>query len=201
MSQYRTLDDIDVDAKRVLIRLDLNVPMQDGRITDMTRINRVLPTLTELLDRGAGIIVLSHFGRPKGKVVPEMSLHPVAEPLGKALGKPVRFVGIDWANPDAGTVSPGDVVLLENSRFHPGEEANDPAHAAAIAALGDIFVNDAFSAAHRAHASTEGVAHILPAAAGRAMQAELDALGAALQTPKSHSLRSSAGQKFPASST
>jgi phosphoglycerate kinase len=196
MRQYRTLDDIDVEAKRVLIRLDLNVPMRDGRITDMTRIDRILPTLTELLDKDAGIIVLSHFGRPNGKVVPEMSLKPVAEPFGAALGKPVRFIDIDWAKPDAGTVSPGDVVLLENTRFHPGEESNDPKHAAAMAALGEIYVNDAFSVAHRAHASTEGVAHFLPAAAGRAMQAELDALGAALQDPKKPVLAVVGGAKI-----
>ncbi len=196
MRQYRTLDDIDVDARRVLIRLDLNVPMHNSDITDTTRIDRVVPTLTELLDKGAGIIVLSHFGRPEGKAVPEMSLKPVAAPLGKALGKPVRFVDIDWARPDAGTVAPGDIVLLENTRFHPGEESNDPAHAAAIAALGDIYVNDAFSTAHRAHASTEGIAHILPSVAGRAMQAELDALEAALQTPKKPVLAIVGGAKI-----
>ncbi len=196
MRQFRTLDDIDVEAKRVLIRLDLNVPMQDGRITDMTRVNRVVPTLTELLDKGAGVIVLSHFGRPEGQVVPSMSLQPVTAALSKALGRPVRFVDIDWAEPDAGTVSPGEVVLLENTRFHPGEETNDPDFAAAIAALGDIYVNDAFSAAHRAHASTVGVAQILPSAAGRAMQAELNALETALQAPKKPVLAIVGGAKI-----
>ncbi len=196
MGQYRTLDDIDVEARRVLVRLDLNVPMRDGRITDTTRIDRAVPTLSELLDRGAGVILLSHFGRPGGKVVPEMSLKPVAGPLAEALGKPVRFVDIDWTKPDAGTVQPGEIVLLENTRFHPGEQANDPDLAAAMAALGDIYVNDAFSAAHRAHASTEGVARILPAVAGRAMQAELDALGAALRTPKKPVLAVVGGAKI-----
>ncbi len=196
MSPHKTLDNIDVANKRVLVRLDLNVPMQDGRVSDMTRIERAVPTLTELLDKGAAVLVLSHFGRPKGQVVPEMSLAPIAGPLSEVLGQPVRFINIDWSAPDAGNVNSGEIVLLENTRFAPGEEANDPAFAESMAALGDIFVSDAFSTAHRAHASTEGIAHILPTIAGRAMQAELDALEAALQTPKKPVLALVGGAKI-----
>ncbi len=183
---YRTLDDLDVKGKRVLVRVDLNVPMKDGKVSDATRIERQAPTIRELADKGARVVVLSHFDRPKGKVVPEMSLKPVAEPLAKAIGRNVVFVDdcIGKKVQDAvAALKNGEVALLENTRFHAGEEKNDPAFAREIAALGDIFVNDAFSAAHRAHATTEGVAHLLPSAAGRSMQAELEHLTQALEKP------------------
>jgi len=153
-------------------------------VTDTTRIERAAPTLRELLDRGAAVIVLAHFDRPKGKVVPEMSLQPVARALEKILGRPVKFVFTDWLSAPQVDVKPGACVLMENTRYHPGEENNDAGFAKMLAGLGDIFVNDAFSAAHRAHASTEGIAHIIPAYAGRAMEAELRALEAALEKPK-----------------
>jgi phosphoglycerate kinase len=182
----RTLDGLAVAGKRVLLRADLNVPMHDGRITDLTRIERLTPTIRELSDGGARVIVLSHFERPKGKRVPSMSLAPVATALGEVLGRKVRFaedcIGLP-AQQAIEALSDGDVAVLENTRFHPGEENNDPAFAADFAKLGDIFVNDAFSAAHRAHASTEGVARLLPSYAGRLMQAELEALQSALTTP------------------
>lgn len=183
-----SLDDLNVAGKRVLLRGDLNVPMADGRVSDTTRIDRLAPTITELSEKGARVVVMSHFGRPKGKPAPELSLKPLAGPLSTALGdKPVRFVEdcIGAAAEAAiGTMADGDVVLLENLRFHPGEEANDPEFAAALARLGDIYINDAFSAAHRAHASTEAIARLLPSAAGRLMQAELEALGRALENPQ-----------------
>ncbi len=182
----RTLDGVDVAGKRVLLRADLNVPVQDGHISDLTRIERLSPTIRELMDGGAQVIVCSHFDRPKGKHVDTMSLAPMARALGEVLGKAVAFVG-DCIGPGAqaavALVANGDVLVLENTRFHPGEEANDPEFARELASLADIYVNDAFSAAHRAHASTEGVAHLLPAYAGRMMQAELDALEAALGSP------------------
>ena len=182
----RTLDDARVAGQRVLLRADLNVPVRDGRITDLTRIERLSPTIRELADAGARVIVCSHFDRPKGKRVPTMSLAPMAEALGKALGRPVAFapdcVGSE-AQDAVGAMADGDVLVLENTRFHAGEEANDPALARELAVLADIYVNDAFSAAHRAHASTEGVAHLLPAYAGRLMQAELEALDSALGSP------------------
>jgi len=182
----RTLDGVAVGGKRVLLRVDLNVPVQDGKITDLSRIERVAPTIQELSGKGARVVVLSHFDRPKGKRVPAMTLAPMATALGTVLGRRVRFaedcIGLP-AQQAIATMSDGDVVVLENTRFHPGEEANDPAFARALAALGEIFVNDAFSAAHRAHASTEGLAHLLPSYAGRLMQAELTALAAALTTP------------------
>jgi phosphoglycerate kinase len=184
--QFHTLDQVDVAGKRVLLRADLNVPVRDGKITDLTRIERLSPTIRELADKGARVIVCSHFDRPNGKRVLSMSLAPVATALGEVLGKHVRFVedctGVA-AEQAVGLLSSGGVLVLENTRFHAGEEKNDPEFAAALAKLADIFVNDAFSAAHRAHASTEGVAHILPAYAGRLMQAELEALDAALGTP------------------
>ena len=184
---YRTLDDLDVKGKRVLVRADLNVPMKDGVVTDATRIERQAPTIAELAKKGAHVIVLSHFDRPKGKVVPSMSLKPVTEPLAKAVGRPVAFaedcVG-EKAEKAVAALKDGDVVLLENTRFHAGEETNNEDFAARLARLGDIFVNDAFSAAHRAHASTEGLAHLLPNAAGRAMQSELDYLHKALDRPQ-----------------
>ncbi len=183
---FRTLDGLEVAGKRVLLRADLNVPVHDGRITDRTRIERLTPTIRELAAKGARVIVCSHFGRPKGKPVAGMSLAPVAAALAEVLGQPVAFaadcIGPVAADAVAG-LAPGGVLVLENTRFHPEEEKNDPGFAAALAALADLYVNDAFSAAHRAHASTEGVAHLLPACAGRLMQAELTALDAALGHP------------------
>jgi phosphoglycerate kinase len=183
---FRTLDGMDVAGKRVLVRADLNVPVRDGRISDMTRIERLCPTIRELSEKGAHVIVCSHFDRPKGKRVPSMSLEPMATALGEALGRKVRFaedcVGVP-AQQAIDALGNGDIAVLENTRFHAGEEANDPAFARQLADLADIFVNDAFSAAHRAHASTEGVAHLLPSCAGRLMQAELEALTAALEKP------------------
>ena len=184
---FRTIDSVDVAGKRVLVRVDLNVPMKNGKVTDATRIERAAPTLAELAAKGAKVIVLSHFGRPDGKRVPEMSLKPLVEPLSKALGKPVAFAE-DCIGPlaeDAVRVlKPGEVLLLENLRFHKEEEKNDAAFIDKLSVLGDVYVNDAFSAAHRAHASTEGLANRLPAAAGRLMQAELEALEKALGNPK-----------------
>ncbi len=187
MARFRSLDDIQFAGRRVVVRVDLNVPLQSGEVSDTTRIDRIVPTLNELADAGAIVAVLAHFGRPKGKVAAAMSLAPIARPLAAALGREVKFVATDWHD-DAPTdavaaARPGDVLLLENTRFHPGEEANDPALSQRMAALGDLYVNDAFSAAHRAHASTVGVARLLPAAAGRAMQAELVALQAAFEAP------------------
>jgi phosphoglycerate kinase len=186
MPAFRTLDALEAHGRRVLLRADLNVPMQDGKVSDLTRLERLSPTIRELAEKGAKVVVLSHFGRPKGKRVPEMSLRPVAEALGSVLGRPVGFAE-DCIGPAAeaavAAMQPGDVVVLENTRFHPGEEANDPALAEAIARLGDAYVNDAFSAAHRAHATTEALAHRLPAYAGRLMQAELEALEKALGNP------------------
>jgi phosphoglycerate kinase len=183
---FRTLDQADVKGKRVLLRVDLNVPMENGRVTDATRIERVLPTITELADKGGKVILLSHFGRPKGRD-PKQSLKPVAAALAGAVGRRVAFAE-DCIGPTAqaavAAMKPGDILCLENTRFHPGEEKNDKAFVEELARLGDLYVNDAFSAAHRAHASTEGLAHKLPAFAGRAMQAELEALCAALETPQ-----------------
>jgi len=184
---FRTLDALEPRGKRVLLRADLNLPVKDGQITDMTRIERLCPTITELCDKGARVIICSHFDRPKGKRVPEMSLKPMQAALAAALGKPVAFsedcVGAK-AEAAAMALKDGEILLLENTRFHAGEEKNDPALSAGLAALADVFVNDAFSAAHRAHASTEGVARLLPAYAGRLMQRELDALDAALGNPQ-----------------
>jgi phosphoglycerate kinase len=184
MPAFRTLDDVNVHGKKVVIRLDLNVPIADGKVTDTTRIDRVVPTLKELINKGAAVIILAHFDRPKGKVVPEMSLKPVAPALEKALGHKVQFVFTDWQSAPVMSPKPGDVMLMENTRYHGGEEKNDQAFGQMLGGLGDIFVNDAFSAAHRAHSSTEGIAHVIPAYAGRAMQAELSALAQALETPK-----------------
>lgn len=187
MAAYRTLDGVDVAGKRVLMRADLNVPLRDGRITDLTRLERLSPTIVELSGKGAKVIVLSHFDRPKGKRVESMSLRPVAGALGEVLGREVGFVEDcvgDAVAAAVGAMQDGDVLVLENTRFHEGEEANDVAHAMLIATHGEMFVNDAFSAAHRAHATTEGIARLLPSYAGRLMQAELDALNAALGTPQ-----------------
>ncbi|MBY0320437.1 MAG: phosphoglycerate kinase [Reyranella sp.] len=186
-STFKTIDSIDVSGKRVLVRVDLNVPMKNGKVTDATRIERAAPTLAELAAKGAKVIVLSHFGRPDGKRVPEMSLKPLVEPLSQALGKPVAFAE-DCVGPLAEeavrVLKPGEVLLLENLRFHKEEEKNDAGFIDKLSVLGDVYVNDAFSAAHRAHASTEGLANRLPAAAGRLMQAELEALDKALGNPK-----------------
>ena len=183
---FRTLDGLDVRGKRVLVRADLNVPVRDGKISDLTRIERLLPTIRELSANGARVVVCSHFDRPKGQRVASMSLAPMAAALGEVLGRRVGFaadaVGAPARDAVAG-LADGDVLVLENTRFHGGEEANDPAFAAELARLADLFVNDAFSTAHRAHASTEGVARKLPAYAGRLMQAELEALDAALGRP------------------
>jgi phosphoglycerate kinase len=188
MPRIRTIDDLDLAGRRAIVRLDLNVPVENGQVRDMTRIERVLPTLRELLDKGASLVLLSHFERPKGRVVPEMSLRPVSSALARALGRPVIFVETDWrddaAARAAAPLKPGEILLLENTRFHPGEEDNDRAFARVLAALGDVFINDAFSAAHRAHASTEAIAHERPSAAGRAMEAELKALARALESPE-----------------
>ncbi|GGK27646.1 phosphoglycerate kinase [Salinarimonas ramus] len=187
MSAFRTLDDAEPRGKRVLLRVDLNVPVEDGRVADTTRIDRVVPTIREIAEKGGRVILLAHFGRPKGKRVESESLKVVVPALAQALGREVRFaedcVG-DQASAAVSALSDGDVLLLENTRFHAGEEKNDADFARALAANGDLYVNDAFSAAHRAHASTEGIAHVLPAFAGRAMQAELDALTKALEHPE-----------------
>ena len=184
---FKTLDDIgDVRGRRVLVRGDLNVPVADGHVSDSTRLRALVPTLLELADKGARVIVLSHFGRPKNGPDQENSLHRVAKALSGELGRPVIFVK-DCAGAEAeaaiAQLEPGSVVVCENTRFHQGEEANDPAFALAMGRLGDFYVNDAFSAAHRAHASTEGLARLLPAYVGRAMQAELAALEKALGSP------------------
>jgi phosphoglycerate kinase len=187
MARFRTLDDIDPRGRTVLVRLDLNVPMQDGEVADATRIERSVPTVRELLDKGAKVVVLAHFGRPKGKREPAMSLKPLCGPLGAALGRQVAFAEDCIGEPAQRAVDalqPGDVVLLENLRFHAGEEKNDPAFADALASLGEIYVDDAFSAAHRAHASITGIALRLPAVAGRLMQAEVEALSRALEHPE-----------------
>jgi phosphoglycerate kinase len=187
VKNFRTLDDLQVKGKRVLVRADLNVPVADGKVTDTTRIARQAPTIRELAEKGAKVIVLSHFDRPKGAVVPSMSLRPLVQPLSDAVGRKVAFAD-DCIGPVAeaavAALKDGEVLLLENTRFHKGEEDNDPVMAKQLAALGDIFVNDAFSAAHRAHTSTEGVARLLPNAAGRSMQAELTHLEKALGNPE-----------------
>lgn len=186
MSAFRTLDDLKVDGQRVLVRGDLNVPMAQGQVSDATRLERLAPTLRELAGKGARVIVMSHFGRPKGERHPDMSLKAVAVALGQIMDRDVAFAD-DCIGPSAESVinslASGDIAVLENLRFHAGEEANAPDFARALADLGDFYVNDAFSAAHRAHASTEQLAHLLPNAAGRQMQAELEALSAALDNP------------------
>ncbi len=182
---FKTLDDMgDISGKRVLVREDLNVPMADGRVTDDTRLRATLATVTELADKGAIVLILAHFGRPKGQRNPEMSLSLVTSAYQDVLGRSVQFVDWDGAAEAVAMMNPGDIAVLENTRFFAGEEKNDPEMVDRIAALGDLYVNDAFSAAHRAHASTEGVAHKLPAYAGRAMEAELDALDKALGNPE-----------------
>jgi len=184
---FKTLDDLtDISGKRALVRVDLNVPMDGGKVTDTTRIERVLPTIKELSEKGAKVILLAHFGRPKGERVKDMSLAPVTQAVSGLLGQTVGFAE-DCVGPQAAgavaVMQNGQVLLMENTRFHAGEEKNDPEFVKALAANGDIYVNDAFSAAHRAHGSTEGLARLLPAYAGRTMQAELEALGSALGNP------------------
>jgi phosphoglycerate kinase len=187
MPRFHTIDDLDVAGKRVLLRADLNVPVKGGKVTDATRIERLAPTIEALIGKGAKVVVLSHFGRPKGPDT-ESSLRQLVEPLSRAIGgKTVHFAS-DCVGPEAKKVvdalKPGEVALLENLRFHPEEEKNDPDFAKELAALGDVYVDDAFSAAHRAHASIAALAHLLPNAAGKLMQAELEALGAALEHPQ-----------------
>lgn len=184
---WKTLDDMDLAGKAVLVRVDINVPVEDGRVTDATRIERIVPTVRDILARGGKPVLLAHFDRPKGKVVPSMSLRVVLPALSEALGQDVAFaedcVG-EVAAKAVAELPEGGVLLLENTRFHAGEEKNDPAFAAELARLGDVYCNDAFSAAHRAHASTEGIARLLPSCAGRLMQAELEALQKALGAPE-----------------
>jgi phosphoglycerate kinase len=186
MTAFRTLDHVDVKGKRVLMRVDLNVPIENGVVSDSTRIERVAPAITEIADKGGKVILLSHLGRPKGRD-PKQSLKPVAAEVSRIIKRPVKFaddcVG-EIAERAVAAMNPGDILCLENTRFHAGEEKNDPAFVTALAKLGDIWVNDAFSAAHRAHASTEGLGHKLPAYAGRTMQAELEALANALENPQ-----------------
>ena len=187
VTQFRTLDDASLAGKRVLVRVDLNVPTENGRVTDRTRIARILPTIREIAEKGGRVVLLAHFGRPKGGPDETNSLKPVAAALAEDLGHPVAFVPAtvgDIAHSAIGAMKDGDVVLLENTRFHAGEEKNEAAFIDQLAALGDVFVNDAFSAAHRAHASTEGLARRLPSHAGRTMQAELSALARALDLPE-----------------
>ncbi|WP_135080717.1 phosphoglycerate kinase [Terasakiella sp. SH-1] len=187
MSQFKTLSDYDVAGKRVLLRADLNVPMKDGAITDTTRIDRTLPTIEELVQKGARVVLITHYGRPKGQRVPEMSVEPIAGAVAEKLGKDVKF-GSDCIGEEAektvASLSDGDVCILENLRYYKEETDNDQAFAEKLAKLGDIYVNDAFSCAHRAHASTEALARLLPSAAGRLMQAELEALSGALEAPE-----------------
>jgi phosphoglycerate kinase len=187
MSPFRTLDQADVKGKRVLVRVDLNAPMQDGKVVDAFRIERMAPTITEIADKGGKVILLSHLGRPKGRHDPKETLRPLAAEVAKVIGRPVAFAEDCIGEPARAAVArlkPGDVLLLENTRFHAGEEKNDPAFARELAALGDIFVNDGFSVAHRAHASVEGIGRILPAYAGHSMQAEIEALTRALDAPR-----------------
>ncbi len=189
MAAFKTLDDLDLSGKRVLVRADLNVPVANGEVTDATRIERLIPTLREIIKVDGKAIILSHFGRPKGKVDPEFSLEQVVPSVAQESGHPVGFIATDWvdvtkAKQAIDEAPAGSILVLENTRFHPGEEENDAEVAKRMASLGDIYVNDAFSAAHRAHASTEGVAHLLPSAAGRAMEQELKALEQGLGAPQ-----------------
>lgn len=191
----RAVKDMEVTGKRLVVRADLNVPMDAGRVTDATRITRFAEGMKPLLAKGASLVILSHFGRPKGKAAPEYSLRHIRDDLSRALSRPVRFATLDEAGDAARDLAPGAVLLVENLRFDPGEEANDPAFARRLAALGDIYVNDAFSCAHRAHASTEALARLLPAAAGPLMMEELNALQAALENPKRPSVAIVGGAK------
>lgn len=187
MAKFKTLDDIDVAGKRVLVRVDLNVPMHDNIVSETTRIQRIAPTIIEISDKGGKVILLAHFGRPKGQIVAKMSLAQVTSTLAQIIGRPIAF-GTDCVGPMAkaaiSAMKDGDILLLENTRFHQGETTNDPQFASALAENGDLFVSDAFSAAHRAHASTVGIANFLPSCAGRTMQAELEALEKGLGSPE-----------------
>ena len=189
MPAFRTLDDADVKGKRVLLRVDLNVPVQNGHVADASRIERLVPTITELADRGAKVILVSHYGRPKGPD-PKESLKPVVAAAAQVIGRPIGFAS-DCIGPVAekavAAMKPGDILCLENTRFHQGETKNDPVFAQKLARLGDIYIADAFSVAHRAHASVEAIAHLLPVYAGRAVQEELSALRRALQCPHGYS--------------
>lgn len=180
---WKTLDDMDFAGKRALVRVDINVPVENGVVTDTSRIERIIPTIDDIQAKGGKVIMMAHFGRPKGQVVPELSLEHIAPAVADVLGLPVTWVNSDYADAVA-EMDDEDVLLLENLRFNPGEEKNDAAFAKRLASLGDIYVNDAFSAAHRAHASTEAIAHLLPACAGRLMAEELGALEKALGTPE-----------------
>ena len=187
MADFNTIDDLDLDGKVVLVRVDVNVPVEAGQVTDTTRIDKIVPTIKDIQEKGGIPVLLAHFDRPKGQRVDSMSLRVVLPALEAALGQPVKFSDEAIGGPAKRAVAdlaPGDVLLLENTRFYPGEETNDPTFAASLAALGQAYVNDAFSAAHRAHASTDGIAKLLPSAAGRLMEAELKALDAALGTPE-----------------
>ncbi len=187
MADFNTIDDLDVDGKVVLVRVDLNVPVENGQVSDATRIEKIVPTIKDIQEKGGIPVLMAHFDRPKGKRVDSMSLRQVLPALEQALGQPVKFSEEAVGGPAKRAVAdlvPGDILLLENTRFYPGEEENDPTFAASLGALGQVYVNDAFSAAHRAHASTEGVARLLPSAAGRLMEAELNALDAALGNPQ-----------------
>jgi len=189
MAEFNTLDDLDLSGKRVLVRVDLNVPVRSGKITETTRIERIIPTLKEIARAGGKAILLSHFGRPGGRINPEMSLKITVDAIRDLTEEKVAFIATDWNDVSAArdvidNAAPGTILVMENTRFHPGEEKNDPHLAARMASLGDLYVNDAFSAAHRAHASTEAVAHLLPNAAGRAMQKELAALKSGLGDPE-----------------
>lgn len=182
---WKTIDDMDLAGKRVLLRVDINVPIENGRVTDATRIERIVPTVHDILARGGKPMLIAHFGRPKGKVVLGLTLRQVLPALREALGRSVAFIEtLEGGESPTAEQNAADVILIENIRFYPGEEANDPGFARRLAGLGDVYCNDAFSAAHRAHASTEGVAHYLPSCAGRLMQAELEALEAALGAPQ-----------------
>ena len=189
MADFKTIDDLDLSGKRVLVRADLNVPVANGKVTDATRIERLVPTIREIIKVDGKAIILSHFGRPKGKVDPEFSLEQVVQAVAEETGHPVGFIATDWvdvsqAKQAIDEAPAGSILVLENTRFHPGEEKNDAELAARMAELGDIYINDAFSAAHRAHASTEALARLLPCAAGRAMEAELKALEKGLGNPQ-----------------
>jgi len=185
-AMFRFADELDVTGKTVLLRLDVNVPLADGVVSDDTRIRRIMPGVTALLEAGAKVVVLTHFGRPKGKLVPSLTVRPVAQCMARILGQPVQ-VESDVIGPGGkaavAALQPGQLLMMENLRFYPEEEANDPAFARALAALGDVYVGDAFSCAHRAHASVDALPRVMPAVAGRSFAAELDALDAALGNP------------------
>src|SRR5690606_23934330 len=186
LDKLKTTAGLDVHGKRVLVRADLNVPVQDGQVTDATRLERLIPGIRDLSDRGARVVIISHFGRPKGNRAPEFSLKPVADKLSELMGTPISFVDDcvgSTVQQAVNSLSPGQIAVLENLRFHKGEEKNDPEFAKELAALGDLYVNDAFSSSHRAHASTEGVTHYLPSYAGPLMMEEIEALRSALERP------------------